>query len=164
VTSRGARAIHGGVRALICVLCLLAFAATARAGGRAGAPPGPPPAVRGVKDGPPPAYVATPRGSTWLSFSSYCWRSTCADFIPASCADKGTPKLYLRRGEVIHFHLGFRPKAVWIGFKRSTAQSLPAARTTTWRVRRRGFFSLGARVTVGGSNFSASYNGCIRLR
>jgi hypothetical protein len=68
------------------------------------------------------------------------------------------------RTRLRQFHLGFRPRAVWIGFKRSTAQSLPAARTPTWRVRRGGFFSLGARVTVGGSNFSASYNGCIRLR
>jgi hypothetical protein len=147
----------------ISVLCFLAFTATAIAGGRVGAPPGPPPVLRGATDGPPPAYVATSRGSTWLSFSSYCWKSTCADFIPVTCADKGIPKLYLRRGEVIQFHFGFKPKEVWIGFKRST-QSLPAARSSTWRVGHSGFFSLGARVRVGGANFSASYIGCIRLR
>jgi hypothetical protein len=151
------------VRVPICVLCFLAFAATAVARGPAGAPPGPPPVLRGATDGPPPAYVATTRGSTWLSFSSYCWKSTCADFIPATCTDRGIPKLYLRRGEVIHFHLGFKPKEVWIGFKRST-QSLPAARTSTWRVRRSGFFGLGARVRVGSANYSASYSGCIRFR
>jgi hypothetical protein len=153
------------MRVFLCLLCLLAFAATAWAAGSADAPPEPPPVLKGHNDGPPPAYVVTSRGSTWLAFSSYCWKSTCADFIPALCTDKGIPKLYLGRGEVIHFHVGFQPKSrsVWIGFKRGM-QSLPATRTIAWRVRHGGFFSLGARVRVGSANFSASYSGCIRLR
>jgi hypothetical protein len=151
------------MRALLCLLAF-AFAAIAWAAGSAGAPPEDPPVLKGHNDDPPPAYVVASRGSTWLAFSSYCWKSTCADFIPAVCADRGIPKLYLRRGEVIHFHLGFLPKSksVWISFKRGM-QSLPAARTIAWRVRHGGFFSLGARVRVGSANFSASYSGCIRL-
>jgi hypothetical protein len=152
------------VRACACLTILVGLAAAGAGGAtRPGPPPGNPPAVRGVKDGPPPAYVATRHGSTWLAFSSYCWRSTCADFIPASCRDRGTPKLDVHTGDVVRFRLGFTPKAVWIGFARSKAQPLPAARWTSWRVTRGGFFSLGARVTVGGSNFDASYNGCLRV-
>ncbi len=127
-------------------------------------PPGPRPQVTGVKDSPPPAWIETSTGSRWLAFSSYCWKSTCADFIPRRCPSKGTPTLRLRRGETVRFHLQFRPKSVEVTVGRRRPTVLPARRVTSWRVAREGPLSLFVRVRLSAMNADASYVGCITLR
>ena len=125
-------------------------------------PNSPPPEVQPGLTAPPPAWVESERSSRWLGYSSYCWESTCADFVERSCHSRHVPKIALRRGEVVRFHLGFRPRAVRIAFERPGGgeKKLEAAQVTSWRVDRAGVVSLSARARDG----DASYIACIRLR
>jgi hypothetical protein len=152
------------MRAVGLALCLLLVASATAWAASAARPPGPAPRVKGVKDGPPPAWVETSSGAKWLAFSSYCWKTTCADFIPQHCEDKGTPTILVNRGETVRFHLGFRPKSATVSFARGKPKPLRARSATSWRVTQGGFFSLMVYVRVGEANFDASYIGCIRLR
>jgi hypothetical protein len=121
------------------------------------------PRTRSIK-GPPPAWVETSRGSRWLGYSSFCWRTTCAHFIPPRCGERHTPTLRLRRGETIRFHLGFTPTAVGVSvFDPSTPperHDLEPSRIPSWRVERAGAFSLFARAAKDGD---ASYVACVRF-
>jgi hypothetical protein len=127
-------------------------------------PAGPPPQVAGSTDSPPPAWIETSVGSAWLAFSTYCWKSTCADFIPRRCPDKRTPTLRLRRGETVRFHFGFRPKSVELGVGRGKPTTLAARRVTSWRATGGGLLSVFVRVRLDSMNADASYAACILLR
>src|SRR5437899_7021464 len=95
----------------------------------------PPPRVGGLK-APPPAWIETRHGSHWLGYSSFCWKTTCADFVASRCGDKRhTPTLRLDRGELVRFQLGFAPTEVALIHGRRTRR-LPLSRTPTWRFTR----------------------------
>jgi hypothetical protein len=133
------------------------------------APPKPPgPKVTGASDGPPPAWLETERGSSWLGYSSYCWGTACVDFIAPSCRDpKHTPRITLRRGEKVTAHLPFRPTELGLSLRSrsgttiaSQERKLRPSSAPTWIVRQPGPFSLFARA----KNGDASYVACIRFR
>lgn len=133
--------------------------------------PGPPttpkPPLAGLSDGPPPAWLETEGGSFWLGYSSYCWGTLCADFIPPSCEDaKHTPKITLARGEIVTAQLAFEPTE--LGLSYLAEEGAPTAEdqkefvpssTPSWRVERDGSFSLFARGKAGG----ATYVACVVL-
>ena len=131
-------------------------------------PPNPPrPKIAGVSDGPPAAWLETERGSFWLGYSSYCWRTACADFIAPSCRDlKHTPRITLRRGEKVTAHLPFVPTELGLsllprsGTTAIKQRKLRLSRTPTWVVRQPGAFALFARAKTG----DASYVACITFR
>jgi hypothetical protein len=137
----------------------LAAAATAR-------PPGPAP----DSGGPPAAWIETRSGDRWLAFSSYCWTrrpgpgapatGRCVDLIPPQ-RRRDLPTIRLRAGELVRFHLGFRPRSVSLNFGR---RSFPLSNVAapSWRVagpggvgllfatHARGDASYAARVVVRG--------------
>lgn len=149
-------------------LALVLFAASgslATGGPSPPAPPGPPQSV----GAPPRAWVETERGSRWLGYSSYCWRGgLCVDFVGPSCEDHGhTPRLVLRKGEHVRFHLGFDPRQISLAFSPSATTpaakpvALTVSRTPSWLANRAGAFTLFAASKGGGD---ASYVGCIVWR
>jgi hypothetical protein len=101
-----------------------------------------------------------------MAFSSYCWgedeRLLCADAAPPQ-ARRDVPRVILRRGERITFHLGFRPLSVGLyRSDRARAITLPARRTVRWRVKGRpDHLLLFARRPGGGD---ASYVVKVRMR
>ncbi|MGH7960567.1 MAG: hypothetical protein ACRERD_01920, partial [Candidatus Binatia bacterium] len=76
---------------------------------RTSRPVEPPPTVENVVDVPPPAWVDAESGSHWLAYSTYCWRSTCVDYVAPGDRDD-LPTIRVRQGEMIRFHLEFRPR------------------------------------------------------
>jgi hypothetical protein len=135
-------------------------------GGNAGlptvnGPPDKPPSAPGVDSGPPPAWVQTARGARWLGYSSFCWDELCADYAGARCGDAHTPTLLLTRGEVITFHLAFKPSesGIFRGLRARTKR-LELVRSPSWRVLGAGAFTLFVRPKRGGD---ASYTGCVRF-
>ena len=58
------------------------------------------------KAGPPAAWIETRAGTTWLGFSSYCWRSgnsgVCADAVAPRCGLKGIPNVTVSEGSGSH--------------------------------------------------------------
>jgi hypothetical protein len=147
-------------------VALAAVAMTAVAG--AAAEPKPPPPTVG-KIAPPPAWVATPRGDFWLAYGSYCWSATNPDGTGAGvCADmiapeqrRDLPRLVIRRGRMVRFHLGFDPTDLTLTVGRRTYRLQPA-RVAKWRVRgRSGVVTLFARPVGGGD---ASYHARFVIR
>jgi hypothetical protein len=119
---------RSGTLALAAAVCL-ATAATAAA-----RPPAPAP-DRGSLS-PPRAWVATPAGDRWLAFSTSCWTTGCIDYVNPEMR-RDLPRIAVRRGEVIRFHLGFAPRSLSLRVGTRT-YTLRAGRTAAWRVRGRG--------------------------
>jgi hypothetical protein len=137
------------------VAVLLAATATSSVA----APPSPPPATT---TGPPPAWVAVAPASrpdlpgpgtagVWLRTGSTCWAPPGG---PAVCGDtplwvSGVPRVVVRRGGRLTFHLGFQPTGVVLlraGLRRVVRDGrvvtlqgrvyrLGAAPAVSWRVR-----------------------------
>jgi hypothetical protein len=128
-------------------------------------PAGPPDAPPERPDeGPPPAWVETEGGSIWLAYSTYCWDSTC-DFSAPSCGgDPPAPRVELRRGETVRFHLEFDPGEALLRFFPEGGEpdevTLDPSPTLTWRADRAGAFT----VLTEGERRHASYAGCAVLR
>lgn len=123
-------------------------------------PSSPPPSVwRGV--GPPPAWVETERGSFWLGYGGYCWKALCIKGGPTGRTE--LPPVVVRKGEVVRFHLGFRPRRVMLGVGRGGSVRLEPARTVSWRVERAGVVSLLAYSARGEPGGSAGYFAVFRL-
>jgi hypothetical protein len=126
-------------------------------------PPSQAPPATGKLNSPPPAWVETSRGSHWLGYSSFCWGTSCVDFIAPRCGEQHTPTLRLRHGETVRFHLGFHPTELglaFVGGNGGGVQHRPElSRSPTWQVERAGAFSLFARAQGG----DASYVACIRF-
>ena len=87
-----------------------------------GRPPRPPP----TPAGPPPAWVGTAAGDRWLAYSSFCWSRAggrgagtglCVDYA-APPRRRDLPTIRLRTGELVRFHLGFRPRSVSLNIGR----------------------------------------------
>ncbi len=111
--------------------------------------------------GPPPAWAETTARSAWIAYSGYCWKTTCADYLPpASRPD--VPTIRLARGASIRVHFGFRPTKLSItllGAKTTTTAVAPA-QVITWRPSEPGV----ATFSLKGSSGSASYAVKIRIR
>jgi len=114
---------------------------------------------------PPPAWVTTSAGRVRLAYSSYCWNSgrqeVCADAMRPSCGERSIPTIPVRRGELLRFNLGFRPKLVSLEIGTSHARALAATRTPTWRATRAGVLLLFADA---GRSGDVSYAGCVVFR
>ena len=96
-------------------------------------PKEPPPTVPGVRSAPPPAWIETRGGDRWLAFTDYCWTFTCVDSRPLE-QRRDIPRIAVPRGEIVRFHLGFRPTKLAVEQGRQT-YPLKAQREATWRVR-----------------------------
>ena len=135
------------------------YAPTAGSSTTAAPPPPAPPRAAGT---PPSAWVETERGARWLGYSSYCWRGgLCVDHIAPACDGLSrAPRLPLRRGERLRFHLGFAPREITLAFANAPSKpiKLVAGRITSWRADRAGAFTLFAAAKGGGD---ASYVSCI---
>ena len=98
-----------------------------------------------------------------LAQSSYCWQTTCADFVPPRCGDGRTPSIRVRRGVLVHFRLGFSTREVVLTVG-DPAQHRPVRLRTTppirWEVTRGGVALLFARAKTGGDS---SYAACLKL-
>jgi hypothetical protein len=131
-------------------------------------PSTPRPTLTGFSSRPPAAWLETDTGSFWLGYSSYCWTTVCADFVAPSCDDaEHTPKITVRRDELVTAHLGFEPTELGLqylsGSQAPTARdqrTLELNRSPSWHAERDGAFSLFAR-TKGGD---ASYVACFEFR
>jgi hypothetical protein len=124
----------------------------------AGAPPESP------KGGPPPAWLQTESGSHWLGFSTYCWTTSCADYIAPSCDAEHVPTLELRKGEVVRLHLGFKPKEVSLVYFNGTETFAdPKFDYPKFTIEREGVFAISAVAAEGEDGSDASYVGCIRF-
>jgi hypothetical protein len=113
-------------------------------------PPGSPPKMGG---GPPPAWLELPGTDRWLAYSSFCWKTLCADFLPPQMRTD-LPRVKVAPGKLVRFHLGFRPSS--LSLQRIGAQrtwKLAAARVSSWKVAARGVYVLDA----GGPGGSAGY-------
>lgn len=145
------------------VALIAALAALALASGAAALPPGGPPAIRGAKVAPPPAWIAVGGRSAWLAFGSTCWKTSCIDFIPPPMR-KDVPTVTAARGAVARLHFGFQPTKVtvaWItedGLSKATA--LTAARVTRWKLGKSGLAVIAARPPSAGE---ATYLVRVRL-
>jgi hypothetical protein len=128
----------------------------------AAAPPPPPPTVQGVPQLPPTAWIETRGGDRWLAFSDFCWTRACVDFeLPQRRTD--VPKVRLIRGEIVRFHLGFRPSRLALELA-GTRYPLAARRVATWRVRGgSGYAKLVAQTKTSGG-FHADYVARLVLR
>lgn len=126
-------------------------------------PDEPPPAMDGA---PPPAWIATGRGSAWLSYASFCWTDMCADAMAPACGDTHVPDVRVEPGERVTFGLGFEPDEAALVFFRSGRGAagasddvpLPPARRIGWTATREGPVWLSARV---GQGRDASYAACL---
>jgi hypothetical protein len=126
----------------ILTLTLLLGAGGALGATAAAAPTDPPPETGTVS--PPPAWVETAGGDRWLAFSSFCWTGTegsnppalCVDFIPPGMRDD-VPRITLRRGQVVRFHLGFTPTRLTATVGKKTYRLHPRE-VAAWRVRGKG--------------------------
>ena len=157
------------------VLAFVVIAVLAACGGReqrtgkptrdAAAPPGEPKVAVADLEGPPAAWLETERGSVWLGFSTFCWKTACADYVAPSCAaQRHVPRIVVRRGELVTAHLAFTPRKLTLTYfldgeptSEPPHQRLRATKEPAWRVEREGAFSLSAVADAGGD---ASYVGC----
>jgi hypothetical protein len=139
------------------------------------APPTEPPPTVGPLEPPPPAWIETKRGSFWLGYSTFCWQSGCVDYLAPSCdaEERFVPTLVLDRGEIVHAHLGFMPRAVRLAAipeDRSAApvaidhRLLPTSDEVVWRAEDDGPFHLMATARRGEGGADASYVACVQFR
>jgi hypothetical protein len=118
----------------------------------AGLPSSPPPKPAQAA-GPPAAWVESVSRSGWFDFGSYCWKTSCADYLPPATR----PALREFRtpiGQILRIHLAFLPKTVsarMLPGKRF--QRISAGRIIRWRVQTYGIIEL----QVKGPGGSASY-------
>src|SRR5712691_11284051 len=137
-----------------CVVFATSYGAASLASPARSRPSKPAPHVRGAKVSPPPAWIETASGSYWLAYSSYCWTqrraAVCADFIPPPLRVKELPRIKLRHGESVRFHLSFNPTTVSIGFfvngKLGRLTKLTASRDPAWKATAGGILLLQARI------------------
>ena len=141
-----------------------------------GAPSPPPPSAASGpstlppelgQEGPPPAWVETERGASWLGYSTYCWKTMCADYVAPRCGDERfTPTLVVTPGGTVRFHLGFKPTEVVLSRHSRVDEGqtvrLESAPESSWRVEWDGPVSLFARAAPGEGGADASYAACLK--
>jgi hypothetical protein len=119
----------------------------------------PPDAMEG---GPPPAGIATQRGSHWLAYATFCWERGCADYMPPRCGDPSVPEVAVTEGEAVSFHLGFEPTSVSLTFfsgASDTTVPLDPSSEPRWTVDREGPVWLSTQSDTG----DAAYAACLRF-
>jgi hypothetical protein len=150
------------MKSVLLVLGALTLTSCGVGAHHSGGPPSGTPPKHG-RIAPPPAWIEASSGSHWLGYSSYCWSAQgtalCADMIAPSCTDDRTPRIDLRRGELVRFHLGFDPKEVSISVDRSRSTSLQLTREPTSHANREGVMLLFTR----GGGGDAAYVACLGL-
>jgi hypothetical protein len=92
---------------LALVAFALAAAAPALAASWPGRPASKPPKLQ--QPGPPPAWIETHTTSRWLAYSSYCWTTVCADFLPPQ-SRPDLPLVRVTRGTGVRIHFAFVPR------------------------------------------------------
>jgi hypothetical protein len=126
--------------------------------------PGPPAAKppKLSQSGAPPAWIETHAKSSWLAYSSYCWKTTCVDYLPPQ-SRTDLPVIVVRRGATVRVHFASAPTQVhattFLGMRLKHVTLRPA-RTVSWRPTITGVVSFDVR---GGSG-SASYVARVRVR
>jgi hypothetical protein len=128
----------------------------------AGKPTSPPPSLGVGTKGPPPAWIESRTRSWWLAYSSYCWSTTCADYLPPQ-GRSDLPLVSVRRGSLLRLHLGFVPGRVTVSIQRGRNQvsrHLPPRRVTQFAPWRTGVLLIAVQVRGSGD---ASYVARIRL-
>ena len=130
-------------------------------------PEGPPPKLDVAA--PPPAWVETESDAVWLAYSTYCWKTVCADYVDLRCGAANIPTIRVKPGEKVRFHLGFSPRSLGLTLYGPQSEStdvgpatapLRAERTVEWQVHRDGAVALGATARKGGD---ARYAACFRF-
>jgi hypothetical protein len=117
------------------------------------------PAPRSGKLGPPPAWIETKAGKTWLGFSSSCWRvgnhGVCGDAAAPKCGQPFIPNVSVSDGETVRAHLGYDADEASV----DNGMAKLSGRTVSWRVVSSGPFLLFTR----GRRGDASYVACARF-
>lgn len=151
------------MRALLPLAACLVLAACGSSAEGAGTEPPPrpapgpsdsPPAGEGEAE-PPPAWVETEAGAFWLAYSSFCWTNLCVDYVAAADRED-LPRIPVRAGERIRFHLGFRADALALHAPGGDSVELDPA-DPVWIVDGAGPFSLFALAAAGEDGADASY-------
>ena len=112
-------------------------------------PPGKPPKQGG---GPPPAWLEKPSTDRWLAYSSFCWRTMCADFIPPQMRTD-LPRIAVASGTLVRFHLGCNPSSVELSRIGGRTWRLTPARVAAWKTRGRGTYVLQLRAGPGDASY-----------
>jgi hypothetical protein len=136
----------------LAILLVLPLAFTAVSQAKPGTPP---PNVAGTTGEPPPAWFALGGRSDWLAYSSFCWTTTCVDFLPPA-RRTDLPTIAARPGQRLGIHLAFVPRSILVRLL-ATRQAYPliAARDTSWRVRGSGAILIEARGARGSASYAA---------
>lgn len=110
--------------------------------------------------GPPPAWIASTRASSWLSYGTYCWAGRCV-YYPAPALRTNIPTIRVARGATLTLHFGFTPKSLAAGYVKEGAPPRPLtpARATRWRPRSSGRFEIETHAAAG----YASYVGIVQI-
>ena len=133
-------------RVLTLAGCFLVFSAA----GAAALPPGPPPKQGG---GPPPAWLEKRGTDRWLAYSSYCWTTACADFLPPD-SRPDVPRIALAPGALVRFHLGCNPTSVRVSrFGGARTWRLSPTRVSAWKAGARGIYVLEVRAGPGDASY-----------
>jgi hypothetical protein len=118
-----------------------------------------------ISGGPPPAWVETEHGAYWLGFSSYCFEDYCFEDVAPTCEAEDVPKVRVRSGETVRFHLRFKPTEVLLEFLSTRIlhpysesvvtrrEGLDAGTAVDWRVDTTGLTSLVATGPQGEVNY-----------
>lgn len=118
-------------------------------------PTTPPPNVAGTTGEPPPAWFQVGERAHWFAYGSFCWTTTCVDFLPPS-RRTDLPKTTARAGQTLAIHLPFVPKSVRVRvLATNTTYALIARRDTSWRVRGSGIVLVEARGAKGSASYLA---------
>ena len=141
-------------------LVVLVFAAAAVAATWPGPPKTAPPKLK--QPGPPAAWIETSTRARWLAYSTYCWKTTCADFLPpASRTD--LPVVRAQRDGSVRIHFSFLPRDARVTLISAHAGkrfTLKAARVVEWKPPSGGLAVIEVHA-IGGS---ASYAARLALR
>jgi hypothetical protein len=104
---------------------------------------------------PPASWVDTAGGDRWLAFSTSCWTRGCIDYIPPEMR-RDLPRIAVRPGERVVFHLGFTPRSLSLRVGRRS-YPLPASAAPSWRVRGGGLVVLQAFGRRGDAGYVARF-------
>jgi hypothetical protein len=123
-------------------------------------PAGEPPVTE--EGGPEPAWIETPSASEWMAYGNYCWNDVCVDILQATCDDTAVPRLELRSGEPVRFHLPFEPATAELTLGASTSRpevvKLEPAGVIEWQGDYDGLLWLALTAAEG----EVAYQACVR--
>lgn len=140
---------------LVLIVVAFAVAPPALAASWPGRPTAKPPTLQ--QPGPPPAWIETHARSSWLAYSSYCWKTTCADYLPpASRSD--LPRVRLTRGASVRIHFAFLPRdarVTLISAHAGKRVELDKARIVEWKPSASGVAVIEVHAAAGSASYVA---------